>query len=163
MKITIEYDDITSSVEFGEFDVNEFTDRLRGLLHTIWLPCQVDEIIPNDEAFDDKEVVNGFNEFDEGRKKGYKEGYNDGCKEALAFRGKDKHHDDGLDALTEKVQKAGYYTDSEQRENAKLLKDKERLDWIFRNCCVEFDGFYKDSFSNRKEVDEAMQSEEDAQ
>lgn len=42
-----------------------------------------------------------------------------------------------------------------------LLKDKERLDWIFRNCCVEFDRFHKTSFSNRKEVDEAMQAEEE--
>jgi len=44
-----------------------------------------------------------------------------------------------------------------------LLKDRERLDWIFRNCCVEFDRFRKDSFSNREEVDEAMQAEEEAQ
>ena len=44
-----------------------------------------------------------------------------------------------------------------------LVKDGKRLDWIFRNCCVGFDRFYKDSFSNRKEVDEAMQAEEEAQ
>jgi len=42
-----------------------------------------------------------------------------------------------------------------------LVKDGKRLDWIFRNCCVEFDGFHKDSFSSRKEVDEAMQAEEE--
>jgi hypothetical protein len=47
------------------------------------------------------------------------------------------------------------------REMDTLVKDGKRLTWIFRNCCVEFDGFHKTSFSNRKEVDEAMQAEEE--
>jgi hypothetical protein len=42
-----------------------------------------------------------------------------------------------------------------------LVKDGKRLDWIFRNCCVEIDSTRILSFSSRKEVDEAMQAEEE--
>lgn len=54
MKITIEYDDMISSVEFGEFDIHEFTDHLRGLLHTVWPPEQVIEIMPTEESLSDE-------------------------------------------------------------------------------------------------------------
>ena len=74
MKITIEYDDMTSSIEFGEFDLHEFADHLRGLLHTVWLPSQVDNIIPTEESLSD--------EFAEVRKQGYEEGYETGFNEA---------------------------------------------------------------------------------
>ena len=91
MKITIEYDDITSSVEFGEFDLNEFTDRLRGLLYTIWLPSQVDDIIPNEETLsDENEEFTKENQeyyesgYDHGRKLGYARGHREGYKAAVA-------------------------------------------------------------------------------
>ena len=74
MKITIEYDDVTSSVEFEDFDLHEFTDHLRGLLHTVWLPSQVDEIIPTEASLSD--------EFAEVRKLGYEEGYEAGYAKA---------------------------------------------------------------------------------
>ena len=70
MKITIEYNDMISSVEFGEFDIHEFTDHLRGLLHTVWLPEQVIEIMPDEESIRD--------ELAEVRKLGYDEGYKEG-------------------------------------------------------------------------------------
>ena len=41
-----------------------------------------------------------------------------------------------------------------------LVKDGERLDWIFKHCDVGYDKFYKTSFENRDEIDQAM---EDAQ
>ena len=43
---------------------------------------------------------------------------------------------------------------------AGLLKDRERLDWILEHCDVGYDNFYKTSFDNRDEIDQAM---EDAQ
>ena len=70
MKITIEYNDMISSVEFGEFDLHEFTDHLRGLLHTVWLPEQVNEIMPTEERLS--------YELAEVRKLGYEEGYAEG-------------------------------------------------------------------------------------
>lgn len=76
MKITIEYDEITSSVEFGEFDLNEFRDHLRGLLHTVWLPYQVDDIMPTEERLSD--------EFEKVRKMGYERGYEAAKKEEEA-------------------------------------------------------------------------------
>lgn len=42
-------------------------------------------------------------------------------------------------------------------ENNKLLKDKERLDWILEHCDVGYDNFYKTSFENRDEIDQAME------
>ena len=43
---------------------------------------------------------------------------------------------------------------------AGLLKDRERLDFILKNCTIEYDRFYKTSLENRKEIDEVMQTEE---
>ena len=76
MKITIQYDDMTSSIEFEHFDLNEFTDHLRGLLHTVWLPSQVDDIIPTEESLSD--------ELAEARKLGYEEGFDAGKEEGLS-------------------------------------------------------------------------------
>jgi len=44
--------------------------------------------------------------------------------------------------------------------NAKLRKDRERLDWILEHCTIEYDRFYKTSFENRDEIDAVMQMEE---
>ena len=44
--------------------------------------------------------------------------------------------------------------------NNELRKDRERLDWILEHCDVGYDNFYKTSFENRDEIDQAM---EDAQ
>jgi hypothetical protein len=44
--------------------------------------------------------------------------------------------------------------------NNKLRKDMERLDFILKNCTIEYDRFYSTSFENRDEIDQAM---EDAQ
>lgn len=75
MKITIEYGDMTSSIEFGDScTLYEFTDYLRGLLHTVWLPCQVDDIILTEESQN--------NEFAEVRKQGYEEGFEAGLAKA---------------------------------------------------------------------------------
>ena len=74
MKITIEHEDMTSSVEFGDFDLHDFTDHLRSLLHTVWLPSQVDEIIPTEERISD--------ELAEARETGYEEGYEEGYAKA---------------------------------------------------------------------------------
>ena len=38
-----------------------------------------------------------------------------------------------------------------------LRKDKERLDWILEHCDVGYDNFYKTSFENRDEIDQAME------
>lgn len=75
MKITIEYDDMTSSIEFGEFDLHDFTDHLRSLLHTVWLPEQVNDIMPTEESISD--------ELAEARKLGYEEGFDAGKEEGL--------------------------------------------------------------------------------
>ena len=37
------------------------------------------------------------------------------------------------------------------------IKDKERLDFVLKNCNIEYDKFYKTSFENRDEIDEVMQ------
>lgn len=47
--------------------------------------------------------------------------------------------------------------DSYHEENNELRKDKERMDWIFKHCDVGYDRFYKTSFDNRKEIDQAME------
>lgn len=47
--------------------------------------------------------------------------------------------------------------DSYHEENNELRKDKERMDWIFKHCDVGYDKFYKTSFDNRKEIDQAME------
>ena len=70
MKISIQHDDLTSSIEFEESSLNEFTEHLRNLLHTIWLPSQVDQIVPGEEAIG--------REFEEVRKEAYEEGYEAG-------------------------------------------------------------------------------------
>jgi len=44
-----------------------------------------------------------------------------------------------------------------QGSNAELLKDKERLDWILKNCDIGYDRFYKTSFDNRDEIDKAIE------
>jgi len=41
--------------------------------------------------------------------------------------------------------------------DTKLRNDKERLDWILEHCDVGYDNFYKTSFENRDEIDEAME------
>ena len=75
MKIAIEHEDMTSSVEFWDFDLHEFTDHLRGLLHTVWLPEQVNEIIPTEERISV--------ELTEARKLGYDDGYAAGLEKAM--------------------------------------------------------------------------------
>ena len=77
MKITIEYNDMISSVEFGEFDIHEFTDHLRGLLHTVWLPEQVIEIIPTEESLSDEFAKVREVSYEEGKVEGYGNGYAD--------------------------------------------------------------------------------------
>ena len=67
MKITIESEEHTASVEFEHYDLLEFSHRLRGLLHTVWLPSQVNEIMPTEEVISD--------ELAEARQIGYDEGY----------------------------------------------------------------------------------------
>lgn len=74
MKITIEHEDMTSSIEFGDFDLHDFTNHLRSLLHTVWLPEQVNEIIPTEERISD--------ELAEAREIGYEEGYAKGKENA---------------------------------------------------------------------------------
>jgi len=94
MKIAIEYNDMISSVEFGEFDLHEFTDHLRGLLHTVWLPEQVNEIMPTEESLSD--------ELAEVRKLGYDEGYAEGYAERKAADTKPAETTDALqDCLRE--------------------------------------------------------------
>ena len=46
-------------------------------------------------------------------------------------------------------------------ENIELHKDKERLDWILKNCDVIYDKFYSTSCSNREEVDNVMEGKFD--
>ena len=74
MKLTIEAEEHTASVEFEHYDLHEFSHYLRGLLHTVWYPSQVDEIIPTEESLSD--------EFEEVRKLGYEEGYEAGLEKA---------------------------------------------------------------------------------
>tara|TARA_R100001463_G_scaffold119827_1_gene175794 strand:+ start:190 stop:567 length:378 start_codon:yes stop_codon:yes gene_type:complete len=57
--------------------------------------------------------------------------------------------------------------DAYHDENAKLInetdelfEDKERLDFILKNCTIEYDRFYRTYFDNRDEIDEVMQMEE---
>lgn len=38
--------------------------------------------------------------------------------------------------------------------------EKERLDWILEHCDVGYDKFYKTSFENRDEIDQAMEEEQ---
>ena len=78
MKISIQQEDITSYIEFEDYDIFEFREHLRGLLHTIWLPEQVNEMIPTEESLSD--------EFEQVRKLGYEEGYEAGLAKA-----KDNH------------------------------------------------------------------------
>jgi len=67
MKITIETEEHTASIEFEHYDLLEFSHYLRGILHTVWLPSQVDEIMPTEEVISD--------ELAEARQIGYDEGY----------------------------------------------------------------------------------------
>ena len=67
MKITIEAEEHTASVEFKNYGLNEFSRHLRALLHTVWLPTQVDSIMPTEESLSD--------ELAEARQIGYDEGY----------------------------------------------------------------------------------------
>lgn len=56
-------------------------------------------------------------------------------------------------ALTLACEDRDYFVDLYKME-------KERLDWILEHCDVGYDKFYKTSFENRDEIDQAM---EDAQ
>ena len=78
MKLTIEAEEHTASVEFEHYDLHEFSHYLRGILHTVWYPSQVDSIMPTEESQSD--------EFAEVRKLGYEEGYEAGLAKA-----KDNH------------------------------------------------------------------------
>jgi len=78
MKITIEAEEHTASVEFEDYDLIEFSHYLRGLLHTVWYPNQVASIMPTEESLSD--------EFAEVRKEGYEEGFEAGLAKA-----KDNH------------------------------------------------------------------------
>ena len=67
MKITIEAEEHTASIEFEHYDLIEFSHHLRALLRTVWLPSQVDSIMPTEESISD--------ELAEARQIGYDEGY----------------------------------------------------------------------------------------
>jgi len=77
MKITIENNNTTCSIEFEDFDIHEFGDCLRGLLHSVWSPEQVNQIMPTEEILSD--------EFEEVREMGYEDGYEAAKKEAESY------------------------------------------------------------------------------
>lgn len=70
MKISIQHEDITSYIEFEDYDIYDFAEHLRGLLHTVWLPEQVNKMMPTEESLND--------EFVKVRREAYDEGYRDG-------------------------------------------------------------------------------------
>lgn len=70
MKISIQHEDITSYIEFEDCDIFDFAEHLRGLLHTVWLPEQVNKMMPTEESLND--------EFSKVRREAYDEGYRDG-------------------------------------------------------------------------------------
>ena len=72
MKITIEAEEHTAFVEFKQYDLTEFSHYLRGILHTIWYPSQVDSIMPTEEILS--------NELAEARQVGYAEGFDAGLE-----------------------------------------------------------------------------------
>ena len=74
MKITIEAEEHTASVEFEHYDLTEFSHYLRGILHTVWYPDQVESIVPTEESLSD--------EFAEVRKLSYKEGFDAGLEKS---------------------------------------------------------------------------------
>ena len=76
MKISIQHEDITSYIEFEDCDIFEFAERLRGLLHTVWLPEQVNEMMHTEESLSD--------EFAKVRKEAYDEGYKNGYDDCRA-------------------------------------------------------------------------------
>lgn len=165
MKISIQHDDITSCIEFEESSLNEFTEHLRNLLHTIWLPSQVDQIVPREEdigreleevrkeAYEEGlaegEVNNAKSTqviFDEGYAKGHDEGY----KEGLAFRGEPEHRDEGYEAGVNEMREI-YGPMLE-----KTAKDSERLDWLMnRAYAVQLQG--GDILTSRADIDKAME------
>ncbi len=65
MKITIQHYDETASIETkDDCDLDEFRNHLTRLLHVMWLPEQVDEIMR-------------VKDYDEGYESGYKNGKED--------------------------------------------------------------------------------------
>ena len=63
------------------------------------------------------------------------------------FNGWEKNNNGFEQMFSERVQEYGGET----------IKDKERLDFVLKNCNIEYDKFYKTSFENRDEIDEVMQ------
>ena len=70
MKISIQQEDITSYVEFEDFDIYEFANHLRNLLYSVWYPEQVIDIMPTEDSL--------RNDFEQARKEAYDEGYAEG-------------------------------------------------------------------------------------
>ena len=50
MKISIQQEEITSYIEFEDYDIFEFANHLRNLLYSVWYPEQVNEIMPTEES-----------------------------------------------------------------------------------------------------------------
>ena len=138
MKISIQQEDITSYIELEDYDIFEFREHLRGLLHTIWLPEQVNEMIPTEESLSD--------EFEQVRKLGYDEGYEEG--EAAKAKSAELIYDEG--------RQEGYVTAvAEMRETYEPLlkaaaKDSERLDW-------NLSGAGRFWLSSREDIDKEME------
>lgn len=139
MKISIQQEDITSYIEFEDYNIHEFANHLRNLLHTVWLPCQVNEIMPTEESLSDefakvrKEAYDeGFEEgraadkklaetiFEEGRAKGFEEGIE---------VGKAKGYEEGIDEAISHVE--GYA--ERKANNAKPAETTDDL----RDCIRE--------------------------
>lgn len=104
MKITIEYYNVANSVEFKDFDIHEFTDHLRKLLHAVWLPDQVDQILPTEESLDDEAKEARRTGYDEGHVDGYNDGYtkcldeNSKSTQVIFDEGYVKGYDEGYEA-----------------------------------------------------------------
>lgn len=148
MKITIEYDDMTSSIEFGEFDLHEFRDHLRSLLHTVWLPSQVDDIIPTEESLSD--------EFAEVRKQGYEEGFDAGKEEGFD-KGREYGHKKGYATGHGEGYKDAVAAMRETYEPMleKTAKDSERLDFLLSTQSW----LAMHQLGTRQEIDQSMKDQ----
>ena len=138
MKISIQQDDITSYIEFEDYDIFEFANHLRNLLYSVWYPEQVNEIMPTEESLS--------NDFEQVRKEAYDEGYEEG--EAANAKSAELIYDEG--------RQEGYVTAvAEMRETYEPLlkaaaKDSERLDWVLSDA----GGFW---LSSREDIDKEME------
>jgi hypothetical protein len=66
----------------------------------------------------------------------------------------------GVASLQEAVDLLIEERDAYHDENVEISKDKQRLDWILEHCDVGYDKFYKTSFYNRDEIDQAMEGKQ---